>query len=412
MASDGLGCPRCTQAPPHPDLSRGDCPSCVQQALLHTRLMHGLAAMQEFAQQALPIDAQAAFGALPTPLRMHADPRFTGKGITIAHIDAGFYPHPDLVQPHNRIRAWAETTRTPVQWLQFSQKTAPQWPGWNHHTHWQWHGLMTSAAAFGNGHLSHGLYRGIAGDAELVLIQTWDRRGRITNGTLTRALRWIHKKRRELNIRIVSVSVAGDPIEPLEGNPVDQAVKALVHDGVTVIAASGNKCERKLVPPATAAEAITVGGLDDRNVFDRDQHEVWHSNYDSTVEGLWKPEVVAPSLWVVAPVLPGSPVAVEARELFARRDRGDESANQRIADLKMVTPHYQHVEGTSFAAPIIAGVVACMLEANPRLTPDDIRHALMSAAYQVAGASAERQGAGAVDGGLAVAIAMSMRGGG
>jgi serine protease AprX len=390
---------------------RGDCPACVQQAILQTRLMHGVAAMHSCIQQVWPIDAHAAFGALPTPLRLHADPRFSGKGITIAHIDAGFYPHPDLVKPVNRIRAWAETTGSRVQVLRFAPDAIPEWPGWNRHEHWQWHGLMTSAAAYGNGFLSYGLYCGLASSAELVLVQTWDKRGRITNATLTRALRWIRKKRKELNIRIVSISVAGDPIEPLRGNPVDRAVKELVDDGVTVIAASGNKCERNLVPPATAAEAITVGGLDDRNVFDREQHEVWHSSYDSTVEGLWKPEVVAPSLWVVAPVLPGSPVAVEARELFARRALGDESANARIAEMKMVTPHYQHVEGTSFAAPIIASVVACMLEANASLTPDDIRHGLMAAAYKVAGASDERQGAGAVDGGQAVAIAMNMRGG-
>jgi serine protease AprX len=423
----------CTQPPPDTDLrqgrcldpvvigsfvkanpqwltDRGDCPACVQQALLQTRLMHGVAAMQACIQQVWPIDAQAAFGALPTPLRLHADPRFTGKGITIAHIDAGFYPHPDLVKPLNRIRAWAETTQSPVRSLQFSPGTLPEWPECHRHLHWQWHGLMTTSAAFGNGFLSHGLYRGIASDAELVLVQTWDRRGHITNATLTRALRWIRRKRKELDIRIVSISVAGDPIQPLQGNPVDRAVKELVEDGVTVIAASGNKCERNLVPPATAAEAITVGGLDDRNVFDREQHKVWHSNYDSTLDGRWKPEVVAPSLWVVAPMLPGSAVAVEAQELFVRRARGDASANERITELKLVNSHYQHVEGTSFAAPLIAGVVACMLEANPGLTPDDIRRALMASAYKVAGASDERQGAGAVDGGQAVAIAMNMRG--
>ena len=431
MDRDGAGCPQCTQPPHNADTrpakcldpivvaniagahpqwltERGDCPACIQHALLQTRLTHGVAAMQRCIRQIWPIDVHAAFGALPTPLRLHADPRFTGKGVTIAHVDAGFYPHPDLVKPVNRIRAWAETTRSPVRSLQFSPDTPPEWPGWHHHLHWQWHGLMTTAAAFGNGFLSHGLYRGIASDADLVLVQTWDRRGHITNATLTRALRWIRRKRLELGIRIVSISVAGDPVEPLQGNAVDQAVRELVEHGVTVIAASGNKCERNLVPPATAAEAITVGGLDDRNVFDRDQHEVWHSNYDSTIDGLWKPEVVAPSLWVVAPMLPGSPVAVEAQQLFFRRARGDAGANERIAELKLVTPHYQHVEGTSFAAPLIAGVAACMLEANPGLSPDDIRLALMASAYKIAGASDERQGAGAVDGGQAVAIAMNM----
>jgi len=80
---------------------------------------------------------------------------------------------------------------------------------------------------------------------------------------------------------------------------------------------------------------------------------------------------------------------------------------KRLAELKMVTPHYQHVEGTSFAAPVVAGVVACMLEANPRLTPRGVREALIGAAQPVAGAPAERQGAGALDAGRAVTLALA-----
>ena len=40
---------------------------------------------------------------LPTPLRMNADDRFTGRGVTLAFLDSGFYAHPDLTQPTNRI---------------------------------------------------------------------------------------------------------------------------------------------------------------------------------------------------------------------------------------------------------------------------------------------------------------------
>ncbi len=385
---------------------RGDCPACVQQALLETRVLHGVSAMHNCIQNVWPLDAEAAFGAIPTPLRMHADPRFTGKGVVVAQIDAGYYPHPDLIEPLNRIRAWVETTSGPVQVRRFGPHDSPEWPGCGADTHWQWHGLMTTAAAFGNGRLSFGLYRGIASDAELVLVQTWDRRGRITNATLTRSLRWIRRHREEFNIRVVSISVMGDPVERLRGNAVDRAVRDLVADGVTVIAAAGNRSERKLLPPATAAEAITVGGLDDRNIFDRQQHEIWHSNFAETVDGEPKPEIVAPSLWVVAPMLPGSKVAMEAGELFARRAAGDNAVNERIQELKLVTPFYQHVEGTSFAAPIVASIVACMLEANPRLTPNQIKHVLKTAAYKVPGASEERQGAGAVDGALAVALAL------
>ncbi len=341
------------------------------------------------------------------PLRMHADPRFTGTGVTIAQVDSGFYPHPDLVLPRNRIRAWVDATKPAMHYLHFSPAAHPAWPGSKGTAHWQWHGLMTTTAAFGNGYLSHGLYRGLACDADLVLVQTWDRRGRITNVTLTRALRWIRKMRKELHIRIVSISVAGDPIFPLRGNPVDEAVRELVEDGVVVIAASGNKAERQLVPPATACEAITVGGLDDHNGFDRESHEVWHSNYDVTDRGTSKPELLAPSLWLAAPVLPGSTVAAEAKDLFARRARGDESASARIAELKLVTSHYQHVEGTSFAAPTVAAIVACMLEANPALRPDQVRTILMAAAYKVPGAPDERQGAGAVDAGHALELTLA-----
>lgn len=130
-----------------------------------------------------------------------------------------------------------------------------------------------------------------------------------------------------------------------------------------------------------------MGGLDDPNILDRDQHEVWHSNYDSAIDGRSKPKLVAPSLWVVAPMLPGSGVATEAAALFARRAAGDALANERIMALKLVTPHYQHVEGTSFAAPLIASIVACMLEANPDLSPTKIRQGLLAGAYKIAGAT-------------------------
>src|SRR5258708_29256845 len=43
---------------------------------------------------------------LPTPLRMDADERFTGRGITIAFLDSGFYAHPDLTTPNSRILAY------------------------------------------------------------------------------------------------------------------------------------------------------------------------------------------------------------------------------------------------------------------------------------------------------------------
>ncbi|HKP71511.1 MAG TPA: hypothetical protein VJT82_01155, partial [Pyrinomonadaceae bacterium] len=43
---------------------------------------------------------------LPTPLRLDADDRFNGRGVTMAFLDSGFYKHPDLTTPDNRILAY------------------------------------------------------------------------------------------------------------------------------------------------------------------------------------------------------------------------------------------------------------------------------------------------------------------
>ncbi len=395
----------------HPEwkASDGACPACIQQALLQTLLQHGEAALQESVQSVWPLDAQAAFGALPTPLRMHADPRFAARGVTMAMIDAAFFPHPDLVQPRNRILAWADASQLRVRSRRFKPQQKPQWPGWKDMRPAQWHGMMTSCSAAGNGWLSHGLYHGLASEADLVLVQVREADGRIHNGSITRALRWLLRKRSALNIRVVSISVGGDPLNQTGGDEVEDAVSNLVRAGVTVIAAAGNDGQRQLFPPATAPQAITVGGIDDRNVLDDSKMVLWHSNYGASSHGGFKPELVAPSLWVVAPVLPGSGVALEAEQLFKRRAMGDTTVDARIAELKLVTPYYQHVEGTSFAAPIVASTVACMLEANPGLTPLQVRTLLEGAARPVPGAPPERQGAGALDSGIAVALAMDAR---
>src|SRR5688500_10256651 len=42
---------------------------------------------------------------LPTPARMGSNPYYRGRGVTIALVDSGFYPHDDLVFPSNRILA-------------------------------------------------------------------------------------------------------------------------------------------------------------------------------------------------------------------------------------------------------------------------------------------------------------------
>lgn len=389
----------------HPQWRRRDgaCPACVQEALLETVLLDGRTSLEGRLQKVWPLDAEAAFGAIPIPLRLRADPRFKGRGTTIALVDAGFFPHPDLVRPDNRIVAWVDASADPVRPRFFTSDDVPSWPEVGVAGGGQWHGLMTSVTAAGNGWLGHGLYRGLAAESGVVLVQVSDGQ-RITAAAIERALAWLGRHASELRLRVVSVSGAADDVD----EQVDAAVAALVADGIVIVAAAGNDGTRRLVSPATAAAAITVGGLDDRNVVSSREWQIWHSNFGETRGRIPKPEVVAPSMWTVAPILPATDVADEARLLFkARAQAAATNAERRITELRLVTPHYQHVEGTSFAAPVVAAIAACMCQANPRLTPMRIKELLMLSATRIPGAPDERQGAGAVDAGLAVAAALA-----
>lgn len=385
----------------------GACPACVQQALLALLLQKGEGVLGRVIQDVWPLDADAAFGALPTPLRMRADPRFTGQGITVAVIDAAFYPHDDLIRPRNRIRAWVNAATDSLEAYNFAPNERPSWPGSADATPAQWHGLMTSSTLAGNGWKSHGLYRGLASDADLVLIQVRGADGHIGGTRVARALRWVRDNAERYGIRVVNASLGVAPDTHATLAEIDALVSDLVSRNVSVVVASGNDGERSLAAPATAPDSITVGGLDDRNVFDPAAHALWRSNFGFSNNGRQKPELVAPSLWVVAPILPNTDIAREAAELFVRRAVGDSRVDSRIAELRLVTPHYQHVEGTSFAAPIVSAVVACMLEANGDLRARDMRDLLTSACHELSGAQRERQGAGAIDAGRAVAAALA-----
>jgi serine protease AprX len=66
----------------------------------------------------------------------------------------------------------------------------------------------------------------------------------------------------------------------------------------------------------------------------------------------------------------------------------------RIRKQKYISPEYQHVDGTSFAAPIAASVAAQMLEVAPHLTPAQIRQGLLATCEALPGIDHRVQGAG------------------
>jgi len=363
---------------------------------------------------------------LPTPLRMDADERFTGRGVTMAFLDSGFYAHSDLTTPRNRILAYhsifsAEGDQTSLETTDVAS----------------WHGMMTSVVAAGNGALSDGFYRGIAADADVVLVKI-GRTGRISEDQIRRGLEWVLARAEEYKIRVVNISAGGDFEESYLTNPLAQTVERCTRAGLTVVCAVGNAGHvptHPVLPPASAPSCIAVGGLDDQNSLDRARRGMYRSSYGPTIDGLQKPELIAPGIWVAAPILPHTPTAEEA-ELYSQLDglaneelcaaiekhAGidkdlDEAQAMPVPLLRqlitiklregnVINRHYKYVDGTSFAAPIVSSIIACMLEANPRLTPQQIKRVLIDAAERVPEIEVDRQGWGVVSARRAVEVAL------
>src|SRR5687767_5080295 len=138
------------------------CPECVQDAVEKAIEARSPTSLQAELLTPFPVYSRDEKRLLPTPIRVHANPNFTGRGVTVAFLDSGFYPHPDLVKPKSRILCYVDTTgRVPIEKRNFKKPVVTSW-----------HGLMTSAICAGNGFMSGLLYRGLAEKAKLVLVKT------------------------------------------------------------------------------------------------------------------------------------------------------------------------------------------------------------------------------------------------
>src|SRR4030095_16720674 len=180
--------------------------------------------------------------------------------------------------------------------------------------------------ASGNGGLAKGLYRGVASNANLVLVKI-GRTGRISEAQIQKGLEWVLEHAEEFKIRVVNISAGGDFEESYLTNSLSRTVEQCSLAGLTVVCAVGNAGHmpgHPVLPPASAPSCIAVGGLDDQNSLDRARRGMYRSSYGPTIDGLQKPEVIAPGIWVAAPILPHTPTAEEAElysELHALPDK-------------------------------------------------------------------------------------------
>jgi serine protease AprX len=102
----------------------------------------------------------------------------------------------------------------------------------------------------------------------------------------------------------VNVSCGGDYEASYLEDALSRSAERASAAGILVVAAAGNVGHlpgHPVLPPASVPSVLTVGGLDDKNRLSFAGYEMYHSSYGPTIDGLQKPEVIAPGIWVATP---------------------------------------------------------------------------------------------------------------
>lgn len=168
------------------------------------------------------------FAVVPTAEKLKANPKYTGRGVRIAFLDSGFYPHADFI---SRVVEFHDVAGEENSLENIKQPQA-----------YHWHGTQTVVACAGDGKLSDGVYRGIASAAELVLVKVSED-GDVREANIENGLRWILANRERLDIRVLNISLGGDMDAPTSESKINQLAEELIKPGVVITVAAGNSAD-------------------------------------------------------------------------------------------------------------------------------------------------------------------------
>jgi serine protease AprX len=280
----------------------------------------------------------------------------TGSGVAVAVIDTGITgSHPDF-----RTSATDATSRVIASVVTNPDATTDE-DTYGHGTHVA--GLVAGDGRDRSmGDPLHGRYLGTAPDASIVSVKVSDDEGATSLIDVIHGLQFVVDNKDRYGIRVVNLSLNSTVSESYRTDPLDAAVESAWFKGLVVVTAAGNAGgapDAVSYAPANDPYVITVGAVDDLGTDKTDDDIVssWSSR-GVTQDGFAKPEVAAPGAHIIAPLAPGSSLALQCPTC-------------------VVDGQYLQLGGTSMAAPVVSGIVAGMLAEHPEWTPDMVKTALM-----------------------------------
>lgn len=253
----------------------------------------------------------------------------------IAILDSGVgSSHPEWSGPESPlVRPWSAWT---------SLQSAEDWGRTGHGTH-----VAGTAAAPANGVGIVGVAPARAGSAEVIPVQISDRDGYSTDETMMKGIRWAVAN----GAKVINISAGGAGYSHAFQGVINWAVAR----GALLVASVGNDGQDYAVTnyPAGYAHVLGVAAQCSERVVADDCPKAYglarFSNRNASVD------IVAPGVDILS------------------------SVPLRITE-GVVTPGYAVKEGTSMAAPYVAGVAALVLATNPGATPYQVMHQLMNTA--------------------------------
>ncbi|MER7893138.1 S8 family serine peptidase [Micromonospora sp. NPDC094482] len=271
----------------------------------------------------------------------------TGAGVRVAVLDTGIdAAHPDLA---DRIAESAVF----VPGEEITDRVG--------------HGTHVASTIAGTGAASGGRERGVAPDAQLAIGKVLSDQGSGMDSWILAGMEWAA---READATVINMSLGSN--QPSDGtDPISQSVNSLsAETGALFVVSAGNAgAPGTVAAPGAADAALTVGAVDGD-----DQLASFSSQGPRISDEAIKPELTAPGVGVLA-----------ARSQYAPGEGA-----------------YQSMDGTSMAAPHVAGAAALLAVKHPDWTGQQLKDALVSTVKATPQYDAYQAGTGRVDAAAAV----------
>jgi hypothetical protein len=205
------------------------------------------------------------------------------------------------------------------------------------------------------------------------------------------------------------MSVATGVYESYDDDPLTRAARRVVRAGVVVVAASGNyghDSQGRIVyggvtAPGNAPWVLTVGASSHMGTADRSDDRIagFTSRGPTAIDLAAKPDLLAPGVGIESLSDPSSAFYT--------------TQSPYLLEGTVPTTYlpYLSQSGTSMAAPVVSGTVALMLQANPSLTPNQVKAILQYTAQVYPRYDPLTEGAGFLNAKGAVTLARDIAAG-